>query len=167
MNLGEWDLGQWSCYRWTTSRSHFFCTYDASLQDLLFVYVASVDSAGNRPVLPGQSIMKRRKFGVSLRSKGMDKAPMTSVQTRGLKRDASKLQPGPSRYTTYFMTMSISLKIEFGGGLELLFSNKRSHQITIPANPGDKPANITFLIFWLKDNLLKEREELFIESGTV
>ena len=75
----------------------------------------------------------------------------------------------------------ISLKIEFGGGLELLFSNQRSHRITIPANiPASpaaaeeqtletrtKPADLTFLIFWLKDNLLKEREELFVENGTV
>ncbi|KAI0701833.1 ubiquitin-like modifier 1 [Cytidiella melzeri] len=78
---------------------------------------------------------------------------------------------------------TISLKIEFGGGLELLFSNKRSHKVTIPshvpvpadANPTPKPegkksgrpADITYLIYWLRDNLLKEREELFIENGTV
>ncbi len=82
---------------------------------------------------------------------------------------------------------TISLKIEFGGGLELLFSNQRSHRITIPAliptsqplagNTGagegdeaDVPrgtANLTYLIFWLRDNLLKERAELFVENGTV
>jgi len=27
--------------------------------------------------------------------------------------------------------------------------------------------NITFLVHWLRDNLLKERPELFIEGGTV
>ena len=63
--------------------------------------------------------------------------------------------------------MSISLKVEFGGGMELLFSNQRSHHVTIPATPDGKPADLTFLIFWLKDNLLKEREELFIEDKTV
>jgi ubiquitin related modifier 1 len=69
---------------------------------------------------------------------------------------------------------SISLKIEFGGGLELLFSNKRSHKIDIPSvsyqdgNDRDqKPTNVTYLVHWLKDHLLKERPELFIENGTV
>lgn len=79
----------------------------------------------------------------------------------------------------------IPLKIEFGGGLELLFDNKRSHRVTLPArvpstsvattstttdaegNPGIKPVNITYLIHWLKDNLLRERVELFIENETV
>lgn len=79
---------------------------------------------------------------------------------------------------------SISVKVEFGGGLELLFSNQRSHRIEIPshvpAQPSSttdaaksetessgRPADITYLMYWLRDNLLKEREELFIENGTV
>lgn len=78
--------------------------------------------------------------------------------------------------------MSISLKIEFGGGLELLFSNQRSHKISIPSivrkddstsllppeNGTDtKPADITYLIHHLRDHLLKERPELFMENKTV
>ncbi|KAI0074619.1 ubiquitin-like modifier 1 [Panus rudis PR-1116 ss-1] len=79
---------------------------------------------------------------------------------------------------------TINVKIEFGGGLELLFSNQRSHKITIPARvpsensskAGDdtestesegRPVDLKYLIFWLRDNLLKEREELFLENGTV
>lgn len=75
---------------------------------------------------------------------------------------------------------TLNIKIEFGGGLELLFSNQRSHRITIPSrvpasskpedaekSSEDKPADITYLMYWLRDNLLKEREELFIENGTV
>lgn len=76
---------------------------------------------------------------------------------------------------------TISVKIEFGGGLELLFSNQRSHKIEIPATvppaaegkenedtkPKGRPADITYLMYWLRDNLLKERVELFIENGTV
>lgn len=82
---------------------------------------------------------------------------------------------------------TISLKIEFGGGLELLFSNQRSHRIDLPAlvpapasassassstsadgsESPQKPADVTYLLFWLRDNLLKEREELFMENGTV
>lgn len=72
----------------------------------------------------------------------------------------------------------LALKIEFGGGLELLFDKKRSHRITIPASvPASsslaaleslkKAADINYLIHWLKDHLLKERAELFVEGGTV
>jgi ubiquitin related modifier 1 len=76
---------------------------------------------------------------------------------------------------------TISLKIEFGGGLELLFSNKRSHRLTLPAavpinNSTDitkataeptRPIDVTYLIYYLKYHLLKERVELFMEKGTV
>ncbi|KAJ7093984.1 ubiquitin-like modifier 1 [Mycena belliarum] len=71
---------------------------------------------------------------------------------------------------------TITLKVEFSGGLELLFSNQRSHKLSVPAlvpkKYGDassetKPADITFLIHYLRDNLLKERVELFMESDTV
>lgn len=78
----------------------------------------------------------------------------------------------------------INLKIEFGGGLELLFSNQRSHRVAIPARiprssdasskdragnstEQDRPADLAYLVVWLRDNLLKERVELFIENGTV
>ncbi|KAJ7701766.1 ubiquitin-related modifier 1 [Mycena rosella] len=72
--------------------------------------------------------------------------------------------------------MSLSLKVEFSGGLELLFSNQRSHKLSVPAlvpktygetSSETKPADITFLIHHLRDNLLKERVELFMENGTV
>lgn len=64
----------------------------------------------------------------------------------------------------------LKLKFEFGGGLELLFSNSRTHLIDIPSTvpQGDRkgqPVNISFLIHWLNQNLLKERPELFIEDG--
>ena len=71
---------------------------------------------------------------------------------------------------------TIDIKIEFGGGAELLFGNVRSHSVSIPskayATPdsskqGDRPADITFLIDWMKGNMLKEREELFIEGQSV
>ncbi|KAF6751656.1 ubiquitin-related modifier 1 [Ephemerocybe angulata] len=77
---------------------------------------------------------------------------------------------------------SVTIKVEFSGGLELLFSNQRSHTLTLPAAvPTDnattvpvsstteatKPADITYLIHYLRDHLLKERAELFEENGTV
>jgi ubiquitin related modifier 1 len=79
-------------------------------------------------------------------------------------------------------TNTISLKIEFGGGLELLFSSQRSHRVTIPSTvPVDnntsltkgaaasatRPADVTYLLHHLRDHLLKERQELFMENGTV
>jgi len=89
------------------------------------------------------------------------------------------------------MSSTVSLKIEFGGGLELLFSNQRTYRVVLPAqvppespasgqpaasashseeaaaNAGGRPVDIAYLIFWLRDNLLKERAELFVENGTV
>ncbi|KIJ25296.1 hypothetical protein M422DRAFT_193641 [Sphaerobolus stellatus SS14] len=72
---------------------------------------------------------------------------------------------------------TLTLKVEFGGGLELLFSNQRVHNVTIPSTmlasskdweaTSNDPANVTYLLHWLKDNLLKEREELFLEGDTV
>ncbi|ETW77333.1 hypothetical protein HETIRDRAFT_125501 [Heterobasidion irregulare TC 32-1] len=63
---------------------------------------------------------------------------------------------------------TLNIKIEFGGGLELLFSNQRSHRISLPAHRlAVQPANMDFLIQWLKENLLKERAELFVENDTV
>jgi len=75
----------------------------------------------------------------------------------------------------------LKLKIEFGGGLDLLFSNKRTHQLTLPLEvPNDnstdlsritekekKAADIEYLIHYLRDHLLKERPELFMENKTV
>ncbi|KAJ2919680.1 hypothetical protein MD484_g713, partial [Candolleomyces efflorescens] len=79
-------------------------------------------------------------------------------------------------------TPAVAVKIEFGGGLELLFSNQRTHKVSLPATvpkdnttalPGPendsptKPADVTYLIHYLRDHLLKERAELFVENGTV
>jgi len=77
--------------------------------------------------------------------------------------------------------MSLNLKVEFGGGLELLFSNQRMHNITVPStfkrqqkdqdsslsSQEESPVSVTYLLHWLKDNVLKEREELFLEEDTV
>lgn len=59
----------------------------------------------------------------------------------------------------------VRIKVEFGGGLELLFANERKHQVVIPEDV--KEANVRWLIHWLKDNKLKERVELFVENNTV
>ncbi|KAH7915919.1 ubiquitin-related modifier 1 [Hygrophoropsis aurantiaca] len=79
---------------------------------------------------------------------------------------------------------TLTLKVEFGGGLELLFSNKRIRDVTIPAFvPGDssvpspesesiqptslKQADVTFLLHYLREKHLTDRPELFMEKDTV
>ncbi|KAG6810640.1 Ubiquitin- modifier 1 [Tricholoma furcatifolium] len=61
---------------------------------------------------------------------------------------------------------TISVKVEFSGGLELLFSNQRKHIIDLPLADAKDP-KLQDLIFYLRDNLLKERVELFVENDTV
>lgn len=76
---------------------------------------------------------------------------------------------------------TLNLKIEFGGGLELLFSNQRSYQIVLPllvpkdnstdegslANKEMKALDVDYLIHYMRDHMLQERVELFMEKGTV
>ncbi|XP_006617004.1 ubiquitin-related modifier 1 isoform X3 [Apis dorsata] len=58
----------------------------------------------------------------------------------------------------------ISVTIEFGGGAELLFDKKKRHEVNLP---GVNEWTIQKLLFWITDNLLKERQELFIQGDTV
>ncbi|KAJ8502746.1 hypothetical protein ONZ45_g11474 [Pleurotus djamor] len=79
---------------------------------------------------------------------------------------------------------SLTLNIEFGGGLELLFGGQRSHKLSIPktvpsdnsppppptttdATPDTKPTDITYLLHHLRRNLLQDRPELFMEKDSV
>ncbi|XP_076243230.1 ubiquitin-related modifier 1 [Calliopsis andreniformis] len=57
----------------------------------------------------------------------------------------------------------IPVTIEFGGGAELLFDKKKRHEVNLP---GDE-WTIERLLFWIRDNLLKERPELFLQGDTV
>lgn len=73
---------------------------------------------------------------------------------------------------------TIDLKVEFSGGLELLFGNQRSHTLSLPATvvPSTSTSgstsqstevNVTYLVHHLRTHLLKERPELFAEGDTV
>ena len=57
----------------------------------------------------------------------------------------------------------------FSGGLEMLFSNERKHEITLPARTNDgRPPNIAYLLQYLVDNVMKDqRKELFIMEDNV
>ncbi|GJJ71090.1 ubiquitin related modifier 1 [Entomortierella parvispora] len=66
------------------------------------------------------------------------------------------------------MTMSESLAIElqFSGGMELLFDNKKTIHTKVPAHfrqgADSHAVTIRDLIGWMASHLLKERPELFI-----
>ncbi|KIO22413.1 hypothetical protein M407DRAFT_245184 [Tulasnella calospora MUT 4182] len=90
--------------------------------------------------------------------------------------------PTPPENTS---SKTLNLKLEFGGGMELLFSNKRSHRVSIPAHvpapppptasaspatdrpDTPRPSDVNYLIHWMKENILTERVELFMEGDTV
>ncbi|XP_020289514.1 ubiquitin-related modifier 1 isoform X2 [Pseudomyrmex gracilis] len=57
----------------------------------------------------------------------------------------------------------LPVTIEFGGGAELLFNNKKRHEVNLP---GEK-WTLKQLLVWLRDNLLTERPELFMQGDTV
>ena len=58
---------------------------------------------------------------------------------------------------------TITLNVEFGGGLELLFGNKRKHAVSLSTTA----PTLTYLIQHLRTTLLTERPELFVEGDTV
>ncbi|GAB5590840.1 Ubiquitin-related modifier 1 [Umbelopsis nana] len=64
--------------------------------------------------------------------------------------------------------MSINIKVEFSGGMELLFDNVRQHFIGLPAQAADnRPSTLKDLIFYIRDNMMTEKKELFVDKDTV
>ncbi|KAH0947246.1 hypothetical protein HN011_007069 [Eciton burchellii] len=57
----------------------------------------------------------------------------------------------------------VPVTIEFGGGAELLFDKKKRHDVNLPGEDW----TVKQLLFWLRDNLLTERPELFMQDDTV
>ncbi|UPK93476.1 hypothetical protein LCI18_004411 [Fusarium solani-melongenae] len=59
---------------------------------------------------------------------------------------------------------SLAITVEFSGGLEMLFSDKRHHSLSIPAVTQEgKPANISYLIDHLCQNVMQDsRKDLFV-----
>ncbi|KAL4720378.1 hypothetical protein ACJJTC_010036 [Scirpophaga incertulas] len=68
-----------------------------------------------------------------------------------------------------------ALKIDllFGGGAELLFDKIKKRQVELPplnkyfSDAKKTEWTIREFIVWIKDNLLREREELFIQGDSV
>ncbi|XP_064457987.1 ubiquitin-related modifier 1-like [Ornithodoros turicata] len=59
----------------------------------------------------------------------------------------------------------LPIEIEFGGGAELLFENKKQHSVLLP-DEHDK-WTIRHLLQWIKSNLLKGKVELFLQGDSV
>eukprot|EP00111_Clytia_hemisphaerica_P002240 TCONS_00006278-protein len=61
------------------------------------------------------------------------------------------------------MAEALAITLEFSGGAELLFDKVKKHEVALQGDDW----TIGKLLFWIKDNLLKERPELFIQGKTV
>ncbi len=61
------------------------------------------------------------------------------------------------------------LILNASGGLEMLFSNQRQHNLSIPARDSHGHAsNVAFVITYLCEHLMKDsRKDLFVLDGTV
>jgi len=57
------------------------------------------------------------------------------------------------------------LTLEFAGGAELLFGKEKLHSIDLPEQ--QTPWTIRTLLVWIRENLLRERPELFIQGDSV
>ncbi|KAI8098414.1 ubiquitin-related modifier 1 [Gilbertella persicaria] len=63
----------------------------------------------------------------------------------------------------------LTIHVEFSGGMELLFQNVSKHTIKFPAtnNKTGKPSNLQNLIFHIRDTMMTEKQDLFVEKDTV
>jgi ubiquitin related modifier 1 len=59
----------------------------------------------------------------------------------------------------------MKITLEFAGGAELLFGKQKNHSIDLPDN--NTPWTIRTLLVWIRENLLRERPELFIQGDSV
>ena len=60
---------------------------------------------------------------------------------------------------------SRKIQIQFGGGAELLFDKVKNHDVTLPE--AKDTWTIRNLLVWIKENMLKERPELFVQGDSV
>ncbi|GLC51439.1 Ubiquitin- modifier 1 [Pleodorina starrii] len=61
----------------------------------------------------------------------------------------------------------VRVHIEFSGGLELLFGNQKEHDVDVPVQDGQQELTAGQLIAWARDNMLRERPELFVKGSSV
>ncbi|CAN9504961.1 unnamed protein product [Ophioblennius macclurei] len=63
------------------------------------------------------------------------------------------------------MAAPTAIRLEFGGGAELLFDGVKEHQVTLPGQA--EPWDMKQLLVWIQRNLLKERPELLVQGESV
>uniref|UniRef100_A0A1L8EIR2 Ubiquitin-related modifier 1 homolog n=1 Tax=Haematobia irritans TaxID=7368 RepID=A0A1L8EIR2_HAEIR len=59
----------------------------------------------------------------------------------------------------------LQIVIEFSAGAELLFDNIKKRDVTLP--PCGEKWTLRKLLQWMKENILRERPELFIQGDTI
>lgn len=65
---------------------------------------------------------------------------------------------------------TVKVNVEFGGGTELLLAppHEKKHKLTLPrTDAAGNDTNVTSLIEYIRQNLIKEREELFVDGDSV
>lgn len=60
----------------------------------------------------------------------------------------------------------MKLKLEFSGGLDILFGGQKELQVEVPA-AADGQLTVRQLLPWTRDTLLQDRPELFMKGDTV
>ncbi|GAA5816890.1 hypothetical protein MFLAVUS_010425 [Mucor flavus] len=62
----------------------------------------------------------------------------------------------------------LTINVEFSGGMELLFQNVSKHQLKFPSkNKNGNPSTLQDLIFYIRDTMMTEKKDLFVEKDTV
>lgn len=61
----------------------------------------------------------------------------------------------------------VRVNIQFSGGLEILFDNQSTIAVDVSPPKEQTELDIAHLLLWLRDNLLTERPELFMQGNTV
>jgi ubiquitin related modifier 1 len=59
--------------------------------------------------------------------------------------------------------MTYNVTLEFRGGAELLFNGVKEHKIELSRDI----KTVRHLLDWIRDNMLKERPEMFLRDSTV
>ncbi|EGD80674.1 hypothetical protein PTSG_01264 [Salpingoeca rosetta] len=61
----------------------------------------------------------------------------------------------------------MKVSLEFSGGAELLVDGQKNHDVTLPDKEDGSKWTVKDLLAWIKDNLIDERPELFVQGDTV
>ena len=80
----------------------------------------------------------------------------------------SRLTDLYSLVTYLVVRVSMNVVLEFSGGAALLFGKVRQHTIVLPNTTSESNQSQVWsvgqLLFWIKENLLRERPELFLKG---